>query len=1535
MAHTLTITRPSFSRSPKLVETFPHLAAQNPLSKTLLPSAAAAAAADDDGDGEGAMATPAPRRIVGAEVPIPGSDRIRWIDLTVPSSPGLASPSDPFVCVPPRPASECHTIYFGESQHYLAWRLHEEHQNVIEVIELCASKEFPGSGLRLVFQEALCPFAYLCEREGGRRGELVYLLYALTVSGVALLCHLRSPSSYVSGSILHQHDIVEFNLQTHTQSSKVTAVTAKPGCLVVGRQDGSICFSNELRDDAGIGRLWTLMSRTKAVGPVQDIVATVVNEMSLLFVLHLDGNLRIWDTSSHTKLLNYNVNSNVVEGHPSRLWVGEADDEQELISLAVLHQGTVVQDHDHIAVYGFSFSAGERFLFSLEPSISSIPLLEGKLVDLKIGTNKLWILKEIGTMLYEILQYDPDTERICSYVLQEDAISEQLFQSSDNALDDLVWTADSMFSSMKEQAFNFISSTFSRRILQPGVNHCSALRDTLSEHKRFLSDSEFQSLTANGLRKEMLSIIEQEGTSQTASATAYHWKKFSARYLHNWCWNNRPYGLLLDNNRDVFGLIRKGSISMFRCLESVELLIYGSSDELPNLDGLVMGLLDDVSDFEPLDEVLRCMGHIHHLLGRSSTAIYYESLISSVISSDEIVSQIMKMLETGFSPHSSSSITTLLGTDAYVQRRQTAHKNQRKFSVEMLQSLHKLQSRLKSWSAVFDVIEQLMKCLNTNITVQEYESKRVCNATSQVARTMFECAFDLFLFLSYLVDVGGQVSLLQSDVARIRLKLFPMIHCIMGQWVAIHFVAISPTTAPSIEDFSYQLSSLQLGKGDELSLHKKLGCSDFTLACLLDFAEFPERDVLPSPVEIISLVRRFSCSIMCGSNCEYVQPLFGSIINLSAILVRHGQHEPALSLLGILETYLKYEKVSQSGQDADIACAAYLHLNGFCLLMLAHDESNIILRESKVHDAIRCFFRAASGHEAPKALQKFSLETGFQVSGESRSISLWRLHYYEWAMQIFEQHSMSEGACQFALAALEQVDAIVDLDNGNETEGLPETATMIKGRLWANVFKYSLDLKHFRDAYCAIVSNPDEDSKYVCLRRFIIVLCELGETKVLCNGEIPFTALVEKVEQELFWKAERSDLSSRPNLYKVLYSFEAYRNNWRKAAAYMYRYFVRLNREGNAGASRQLSHELQERLHALSAAINALQLVDPSFAWLDSVCEADDQFSPSKRPRNLLMEHSAFSTDSEISRLQFCVDIEILEKEYTLTEALYMLSTLNPGFIFSESQSIEALVDILINENLYDMAFTIVLKFRKESEMQRELERVFSTIAQQCCPSRAGKSGRNLTDSRQLLLLLSSEDDAWDVKSKSIPVAHQLQGTCHWETLELYLEKYKDLHPRLPVTVAETLLYTDPEIELPLWLVQMFKTSKTANKAISWGMSGKEADPAALFRLYINYGRHAEATNFLVEYLDSFASTRPVDVLHRKKMSAAWFPYTAIERLWCQLEEMQRAGHSVDQCDRLKKLLHGALMSHLQQVVVDSEDVLSSVGGQGVESQSS
>lgn len=103
-------------------------------------------------------------------------------------------------------------------------------------------------------------------------------------------------------------------------------------------------------------------------------------------------------------------------------------------------------------------------------------------------------------------------------------------------------------------------------------------------------------------------------------------------------------------------------------------------------------------------------------------------------------------------------------------------------------------------------------------------------------------------------------------------------------------------------------------------------------------------------------------------------------------------------------------------------------------------------------------------------------------------------------MQIFEQYNISEGACQFALAALEQVEeAFKEKDEFHGQDSINESASTIKGRLWANVFKFTLDLNRFYDAYCAIISNPDKESKYICLRRLIIVLYERGAIKVFIH----------------------------------------------------------------------------------------------------------------------------------------------------------------------------------------------------------------------------------------------------------------------------------------------------------------------------------------------------------------------------------------------------------------------------------------------------
>lgn len=75
----------------------------------------------------------------------------------------------------------------------------------------------------------------------------------------------------------------------------------------------------------------------------------------------------------------------------------------------------------------------------------------------------------------------------------------------------------------------------------------------------------------------------------------------------------------------------------------------------------------------------------------------------------------------------------------------------------------------------------------------------------------------------------------------------------------------------------------------------------------------------------------------------------------------------------------------------------------------------------------------------------------------------------------------------------------------------------------------------------------------------------------------------------------------------------------------MYRYSLRLKKEIlDANHDHRDSSLLQERLHALSAAINALKQVDSAYAWIDSQYGKDNsnyEDLPNKRARNVPTEN--------------------------------------------------------------------------------------------------------------------------------------------------------------------------------------------------------------------------------------------------------------------------------------------------------------------------
>lgn len=84
----------------------------------------------------------------------------------------------------------------------------------------------------------------------------------------------------------------------------------------------------------------------------------------------------------------------------------------------------------------------------------------------------------------------------------------------------------------------------------------------------------------------------------------------------------------------------------------------------------------------------------------------------------------------------------------------------------------------------------------------------------------------------------------------------------------------------------------------------------------------------------------------------------------------------------------------------------------------------------------------------------------------------------------------------------------------------------------------------------------------------------------------------------------------------------------------MYRYSVRLRAEAAVKDHQLRSSTLQERLNGLAAAINALQLVHPSYAWIDAPVDdisPDRETYPNKRTRIAMQEQCK----SNIQNLSF------------------------------------------------------------------------------------------------------------------------------------------------------------------------------------------------------------------------------------------------------------------------------------------------------------
>ncbi|XP_028775188.1 nuclear pore complex protein NUP160 [Neltuma alba] len=309
------------------------------------------------------------------------------------------------------------------------------------------------------------------------------------------------------------------------------------------------------------------MSRGKMVSLVQDMVIYELHGKRFLFVLHLDGSVRVWDLSCNSRVFSHTMGTTTMTGASfMKLWLGQPCLDSSTIPVAILCKQSLDESLEMISIHNIQYNFSDRIIFSLKSS-RNISLEEGGCIDVKLTSNKIWILKD-DELISRMFSANTDEEEEFSHVLQEEFVADQLFQGSDHLADEILQIAHSLFSSSKDDIVPFVSSIFLRRLLLPGVHHNAVMHATLVEYKKQLVESEFQALTSDGLKKEILSAIEHEVGTEKMSIFQC-WKYFCTRYFHNWCKINASCGLFIDYSTDAVGLIRKSSVSLFRSLEDI------------------------------------------------------------------------------------------------------------------------------------------------------------------------------------------------------------------------------------------------------------------------------------------------------------------------------------------------------------------------------------------------------------------------------------------------------------------------------------------------------------------------------------------------------------------------------------------------------------------------------------------------------------------------------------------------------------------------------------------------------------------------------------------------------------------------------------------------------------------------------------------------------------------------------------------------------------------------------------------------------
>jgi hypothetical protein len=387
------------------------------------------------------------------------------------------------------------------------------------------------------------------------------------------------------------------------------------------------------------------------------------------------------------------------------------------------------------------------------------------------------------------------------------------------------------------------------------------------------------------------------------------------------------------------------------------------------------------------------------------------------------------------------------------------------------------------------------------------------------------------------------------------------------------------------------------------------------------------------------------------------------------------------------------------------------------------------------------------------------------------------------------------------------------------------------------------------------------------------------------------------------------------------------------------------------------------------AALNQLELLDPSDAWLDAAHPllADAAPAPPAPPAPVdggdedasgAGGGSIFAARRARARRGGAapggvVTLPALRREAALFSAAAGLADCLPGLdvLRLPAPGEDYVFDQLLAAGRLGEAEALAHAVWAAGELEERLEWLAAAAAARCARAQAGlaagaggAAGEGGGGGASASAAVGADDALWDDGGAAWGGDGGSTGggggalgylgslaAGGWQRLRRLLERYeaagrRRLAGRLRVAAADAALAEAPGGALPAWLVAPFAPGAAA---AAGGMAGGPDDPAALLRVYARHGRLADAAELALAHLAAWQAAGP---LARCKPAADWMPLRQLEALDAALAAAAEGlggggGAAGPRLAGLQSRLRAAVSEHL--ALGDRDTKLAAAGGGG------